>query len=36
MITACPLCLYNITKNAETEIEVKYFTELIAEAFGIK
>ena len=36
MITACPLCLYNITKNAETDIEVKYFTELIAEAFGIK
>ena len=36
MITACPLCLYNITKNAETEIKVKYFTELIAEAFGIK
>ena len=36
MITACPLCLYNITKNADCEIEVKYFTELIAEAFGIK
>lgn len=35
MITACPLCLYNLTKNADNPIEVKYFTELIAEALGL-
>ncbi len=36
MITACPLCMYNVTKNAEDAIPVKYFTELIAEALGVK
>lgn len=35
MITACPLCQYNLTKNADDPIEVKYFTELLAEAFGL-
>lgn len=35
MITACPLCLYNLTKNTENAIEVKYFTEILAEAFGL-
>lgn len=34
LITACPLCLYNLEKN--TDIPVKYFTELLAEALGIK
>jgi len=36
IITACPLCLYNLKKNAEDGIEVKYFTEVLAEAFGIE
>lgn len=36
MITACPLCLYNIKKNSDTDIEIKYFTEVLAEALGIK
>ena len=36
MITACPLCEYNIKKNAEKKIEVKYFTEVLAEALGLK
>ena len=35
MITACPLCLYNITKNADEPIPVKYFTEVLAEALGL-
>ena len=35
MITACPLCLYNLKKNATEPIEVKYFTEVLAEALGL-
>lgn len=35
MITACPLCLYNLGKNADNPIEVKYFTEVLAEALGL-
>ena len=36
MITACPLCLYNLTKNAAGGVPVKYFTEVLAEALGVK
>lgn len=36
MITACPLCLYNLTKNASGQLPVYYFTELLAEALGVK
>ena len=36
VITACPLCLYNLTKNGKSEIPVVYFTELLAEALGVK
>ena len=38
LITACPLCLYNLTKNSasETKLPVVYFTELLAEALGVK
>lgn len=35
IITACPLCLYNLKKTSD-EIEVMYFTELLAEALGVK
>ncbi len=35
MLTACPLCRYNLMKNGAT-IPVVYFTELLAEALGIK
>ncbi len=35
MITACPLCLYNLTKNANDPIPVKYFTEVLADALGL-
>ncbi len=36
IITACPLCLYNLQNNNDGKIEVKYFTELLAEALGVK
>ena len=36
LITACPLCLYNLTKNAESEVPVYYFTELLFDALGIE
>ena len=35
LITACPLCLYNLKRNAK-DIAVCYFTELLAEALGVK
>lgn len=35
MVTACPLCKYNLIKN-ESPIPVVYFTELLAEALGVK
>ena len=36
LITACPLCLYNLTQNAQDGLPVHYFTELLAEALGVK
>ena len=37
VVTACPLCLYNLKKNgAHEELPVVYFTELLAEALGVK
>lgn len=36
MITACPLCRYNLEVNATTKLPVIYFTELLAEALGVK
>ena len=37
IITACPLCMYNLDVNAVThKLPVKYFTELLAEALGVK
>lgn len=36
LITACPLCLYNLKVNGANEIKVTYFTELLAEALGVK
>lgn len=34
LVTACPLCLYNLQKNGG--MPVVYFTELLAEALGVK
>ena len=38
VITACPLCLYNLETNStiENKPTICYFTELLAEALGIK
>ena len=36
VITACPLCLYNLKKNSGSELPVYYFTELLAQALGLK
>ena len=35
IVTACPLCKYNLEKH-DSEIPVIYFTELLAEALGVK
>lgn len=35
MITACPLCLYNLKKNANDPLPIRYFTEVLAEALGL-
>ena len=35
LVTACPLCRYNLVKNG-SDIPVIYFTELLAEALGVK
>ena len=34
LVTACPLCKYNLSKNST--LPIVYFTELLAEALGIK
>jgi heterodisulfide reductase subunit B len=35
VITACPLCLYNLKKNGKSDLPVVYFTELLATALGV-
>ncbi len=35
IVTACPLCLYNLQGN-EQGVKTVYFTELLAEALGVK
>ena len=34
LVTACPLCKYNLDKNGN--LPIVYFTELLAEALGLK
>lgn len=36
VVTACPLCLYNLRKNSGSQLPVVYITELLAEALGVK
>ena len=36
VVTACPLCRYKLVKNGGGEMPVVYFTELLAEALGVK
>ncbi|MFV0362831.1 MAG: CoB--CoM heterodisulfide reductase iron-sulfur subunit B family protein [Suipraeoptans sp.] len=37
LITACPLCLYNLNlSKSDNKVPVRYITELLAEALGVK
>jgi len=37
LVTSCPLCRYNLIKNkGDSKLDVIYFTELLAEALGVK
>lgn len=36
LVTACPLCRYNLEKHGDGTLPVVYFTDLLAEALGIK
>lgn len=37
LVTSCPLCMYNLNRNETKEtLPVYYFTELLAEALGVK
>ena len=36
LITACPLCRYNLNMAGNGALPVYYFTELLAEALGVK
>ena len=37
LVTSCPLCKYNLIKNkAGSKLDVIYFSELLAEALGVK
>lgn len=35
IITACPLCMYNLKKNSDGGVKITYFTELLAQALGL-
>ncbi len=35
IVTACPLCAYNLNENGGNEIKTVYFTELLAKALGV-
>lgn len=35
LITACPLCMYNLKHNTDGKLPVVYFTQLLAQALGI-
>lgn len=36
LITACPLCLYNLNQSDSNGLPVYYFTELLAQALGVE
>lgn len=36
LITACPLCLYNVGKTSGKKLPMVYFTELLAQALDLK
>jgi heterodisulfide reductase subunit B len=36
LVTACPLCQYNLQKNDDYGIPIYYFTQLLARALGLR
>ncbi len=36
VITACPLCLYNLQRGADENLPIYYFTQLLARALGVE
>jgi heterodisulfide reductase subunit B len=36
LVTACPLCRYNLENSGGAGVPTVYFTELLAEALGVK
>lgn len=36
LVTACPLCLYNLQRNGGDALPVRYITQLLAEALGVE
>lgn len=37
LVTSCPLCKYNLLKNAgDSQVNIIYFSELLAEALGVR
>ncbi len=36
IVTACPLCRYNLDKHNDSGVPVVYFTDLLAQALGVK
>lgn len=36
VVTACPLCMYNLKKNSGCDLPVVYMTALLAEALGLE
>lgn len=36
LVTACPLCLYNLQRNGGDWLPVRYITQLLAEALGVE
>ena len=36
IVTACPLCMYNLTENGNKKAPIYYFTELLAKALGVE
>ena len=37
LVTSCPLCRYNLIKNqGDSKLDIIYFSELLAEALGLK
>ena len=36
LVTACPLCMYNLTANSGSGLPVLYFTQLLARALGVE